>query len=128
MDSHTSDHDWVAPGFALADMLARVAAELQQLSHCADNLQDLIGQLLAITGLPRDSRVQQDLQSIDQMIQRLNAMSQLVQALSSASPEDWKLGMQWCRTGRMPGYAERLCGPERTPGQEAENAGECELL
>src|SRR6266481_1152757 len=72
MQKDTADRDWLAPGLGLGDMLARVAEELGQLSVCADGLQDLIGQLLAITGLPRDFGVQRDLQSIDQMIQRLN--------------------------------------------------------
>jgi len=122
----SSDPDTpVAEPVALAGLLARVHGELLDLGRCADDLQAVIGAIVA--GLPArlDASALVQLQAADALSQRLDRLAQLADILGARVPTAWTVDPR--ADADLAHALSRLAGgAPAQPVTEAE--GQCEFF
>jgi hypothetical protein len=122
-----------APATPLADLLNRMALELRDLTQVVDDLQRLVGRLVAANAI-RDAAAMHDLQNFDRLGQTLSGVANFAEALSQAAHRDWALDPQSAsRAVALSELAARLMSSgdwtaRSRSGGRASSAGEVELF
>jgi hypothetical protein len=113
---------------SLTDILWRSQAELMELANSANHIQNLIGELVQCADRPLDLTLQQDLQSVDRLMQRLVGMARLFQALAAAVPNEYKLDQGWHAERKLPSLIHHLYKLTENNQAVSNASGECELF
>ncbi|WP_158814581.1 hypothetical protein [Methylocapsa sp. S129] len=113
----------------VADLLQRIADELRDLTQVVDNLQSLVGRLVAASAI-RDGDAMRELQNFDRLGQNLSGVANFAEALGGAAPEDWLVNPHSAsRAVHLSDLAARLVSQgARGPASDPAGAGELEFF
>lgn len=76
---------------ALAEVLSAMKVELAELAVCGERLQDILGVAISHAGRSPDPALIEEAQGLDRMVQRLSALSDFIQAVTTELPPAWTL-------------------------------------
>lgn len=74
----------------VADLLRRIAIELRSLTRTVDDLQIVVGKLVA-NSAACDVHVVRQLQNFDSLGQTVSGVADFIDALGATAPEHWRL-------------------------------------
>jgi hypothetical protein len=111
----------------IADVLARVRSELDQIANSIDNMQAVVGELT--WDLARqDPEYLKAMQSVDHSAQIVAGLGEFLVALAKDAPAEWRLNPGAAsKIVRLADLAARLA--TATPlGKQGDESGNCELF
>jgi len=111
---------------ALAGILARVHGELLDLGRCADDLQAVIGAIVADQPGRLEIDAQVRLQAADALSQRIERLAELAAALGAQAPAAWTIDPE--ADGHLVRALSRLGAGRGSAEYAAREEGECELF
>ena len=110
----------------LADLLRRVAAELQNAAHAVDAIPVADGDD-STSAPPRP--LTQALQELDHTYQKLTCLADFLNAIAQSAPPQWALDPNPAAAGvTLAALAERLRSPAAPAARDDEANGEFELF
>jgi hypothetical protein len=107
--------------------IARIRGELVDLGRSADELQVVIGAIVASrsSSLARDTQIQ--LQAADALSQRLQRLAMLTQALEAEVPKDWAFSPK--AAGELAHMLSHLIDPDgAAASRPLQDEGDCEMF
>jgi hypothetical protein len=107
--------------------LARIRGELVDLGRSADELQVVIGAIVASgsSSLAQDTQIQ--LQAADALSQRLQRLAVLTHALEAEVPKDWAFSPK--AAGELAHMLAHLTDPDRpAASRPLRDEGDCEMF
>ncbi len=112
------------PGVAVPEILTTVSAEVRMLSDMADDLQNLVGNLV-VAGAFDGSPSLYQLQSLDRLSQNLSAVADFLSSVADGSSKDWKVDVSGAaRAVKLADVCDRLTGRKTSNETAEEAAGE----
>lgn len=111
-------------GVAVPEILTTVSAEVRMLSDMADDLQNLIGNLV-VAGAFGGSQSLYELQSLDRLCQNLGAVADFLSSIADGSSKDWKVDVSSAaRAVKLADVCDRLTGRKTVTETPEEATGE----
>jgi hypothetical protein len=112
----------------VADLLQRIANELRDLTEVVDDLQSLVGRLVAASAI-RDQDSMRELQEFDRLGQNLCGVANFTQALGESASREWLLNPEVAsRAVHLSELAARLTLQRRPELSRSIGAGELEFF
>ncbi len=112
----------------MSDVLARVGHELGQLSHRLGHIEALVGPLI-LAAARRDGRLVSQIQDLDHIRQKIEALADFLLAVGLVAPDQWRIDANAAaRLVTLADLAARLTFSAEAADRGAGEWGDCELF